>query len=231
MTAPASIVPLPFQFLLSPVEYVRQFISLLFQQTDKLPFSLCSLCVLCASVVNPATRIPQGLFCENRDCSARWIAIGTGVDMTTRMLVLACILLIGGASGKLASTCFASIGSMDEEESALSGPAPALQRVERTSQHFDPGTLAERLRQTNAIGFFTKLQLKGDIENLVKEVDDHYAGKNNATLMQLHERFQLLFHKIVTLVQNKDPQLAKDITSARQSLWEWVSDPNKSVKL
>ena len=41
----------------------------------------------------------------------------------------------------------------------------------------------------------------------------------------------LLFHKIVTLVQNKDPKLAKSITDARQSLWKWLSDPNTSVKL
>ena len=145
--------------------------------------------------------------------------------MTTRILTVACVLCAW-----VAATCLAYPKRVDVKGSLRSEPAPVLQRVELTAQHFDPGTLAERLRQTSAIGFFTKLQLKGDIESLVKELENHYAGKSSSTLMQLDERFQLLFHKIVTLVQDKDPQLAKDLTSARQSLWEWVSDPNKSVK-
>ena len=148
--------------------------------------------------------------------------------MTTQMLILACVLFAAEVCGSLAAMCFAYTESVDRATS--SEPAPALQWVKLTAQDFDPGTLAERLRQTSAIGFFTKLQLKGDIEDLVKELEDHYAGKSRATLMQLEERFQLLFHKIVTLVQDKDPQLAKDLTSARQSLWKWVSDPKKSIK-
>lgn len=153
------------------------------------------------------------------------------IDMTTRMLILVCVLLMGTVSGRLAATCFAYIANVDEKKSASSGPASVLQWFALTTRDFDPDTLAQRLRQTSSIGFFTKLKLKGEIEGLVKEVEDHSAGKSNAKLTQLHERFQLLFHKIVTLVQDKDPRLAKDLTNARQSLWEWVSDPKKSVEL
>ena len=103
--------------------------------------------------------------------------------------------------------------------------------AKQTTGDFDPKTLAESLRNTKAIGFFTKLQLKSEIDGLLDDLKELNQGKKPPTLAQLHERFQLLFHKIVTLVQDKDPKLAKSITDARQSLWQWLSDPNTSVKL
>lgn len=100
-----------------------------------------------------------------------------------------------------------------------------------TTHEFDPKSLAESLRNTKAMGVFTKLQLKSEIDDLVKEVKALNQGKERATLTQLEERFQLLFHKIVTLLQDKDPKLAKSITDARESVWKWLSDPNNSVTL
>jgi len=99
-----------------------------------------------------------------------------------------------------------------------------------TTEDFDPKSLAESLRNTKAIGFLTKLQLKGDIDSLVDDLKKAVPGEQ-ARLAELHERFQLLFHKIVTLVQDKDPSLAKSITDSRERVWNWLSDPNKSVKL
>jgi hypothetical protein len=116
-------------------------------------------------------------------------------------------------------------------EPSSTGPAAVFQEVKVTTAEFDPKTLAQRLRDTKAIGFLTKLQLKGDIDGLLKELEELRHGQGHATVEQLHERFQLLFDKIVSLLQDQDPGLAKSITNARQSLWDWVSDPNKSVKL
>jgi len=116
-------------------------------------------------------------------------------------------------------------------EPSSTGPASVFQEVKVTTEEFDPRTLAQRLRDTKAIGFLTKLQLKVDIDGLLEELEELHHGQNHATVEQLHERFQLLFDNIVSLLQDKDPELAKSITNARQSLWDWVSDPNKSVKL
>ena len=106
-----------------------------------------------------------------------------------------------------------------------------MQWAKVTTEDFDPKTLAQSLRHTNAIGFFTKLQLKDDIDTLVEELRQLDRGKGDATLHQLYERFQLLVHKIVSLLQDKDPNLARRITDARQNMWKWLSDPNKSGKL
>ena len=86
-------------------------------------------------------------------------------------------------------------------------------------QSMDLETLTSRLKKTRAVGFLTKLSLKNEIDGLVKHIQKHHASKSDLTYEQLRERFDLLLLKVLTLLQDKDKELAKDISDAREAIW------------
>jgi len=47
------------------------------------------------------------------------------------------------------------------------------------------------------------------------------------TLAKLHENFDLLVLKVVSLLQDKDPPLAREISVSREALWNLLADPVK----
>ena len=91
----------------------------------------------------------------------------------------------------------------------------------------DLPTLEERLRNTSAIGLFTKLSLKNQVDDLIAQFRAFHAGRRSPTLAQLRERFELLLLKVVTLLQDDDPALASAVNASREALWEVLSDPKK----
>ena len=103
------------------------------------------------------------------------------------------------------------------EAAAGPGAAPAL----------DLPTLEERLRSTSAIGIFTKLSIKNQVDDLVAQFRAFHAGRPSPTLKQLRERFELLVLKVVTLLQDDDPALASAVTASRDAIWAVLSDPKK----
>ncbi len=84
--------------------------------------------------------------------------------------------------------------------------------------------LEARLRQTDALGFFTKLSLKNEIDDLLDDVRAYYV-KQQGTLEALGERFDLLMMKVLTLLQDDDPALAEEVSRSREALWALLSDP------
>ena len=87
--------------------------------------------------------------------------------------------------------------------------------------------LGTRLRKTKAIGLFTKLELKSQVEDLLDEMEDYHDAKGSLELDQLEEHFNLLVMKLLLLLQDDDPQLHKEIARSRPVLWTTLADPNQ----
>jgi hypothetical protein len=129
----------------------------------------------------------------------------------TRLAALLVLVLLGAA---------AHAESGADEPPAAAAPAAAAPAL-------DLPTLEERLRGTSAIGLFTKLSLKNQVDDLIAQFRAFHAGRPQPTLAQLRERFELLLLKVVTLLQDDDPALASAVTASREAIWEVLSDPKK----
>jgi hypothetical protein len=116
-------------------------------------------------------------------------------------------------------------------------PAPALLRPAApatTSNKASPETptldlaaLEQRLRDTHAIGVFTKLSLKNQVDDLLNAFRALYRGPNKRPTPELRQRYDLLLLKVLSLLQDSDPQLAAAISSSREAIWGILADPDK----
>ncbi len=105
---------------------------------------------------------------------------------------------------------------------AGSAPAPAA-KVEAAA-HLDLKGLERRLRSTSAIGLFTKLALKNQVDDLLTKFRTYHGGKQPPTLTDLRPNYELLIMKVQSLVQNDDPLLAGDVARSRETIWGVLAD-------
>jgi hypothetical protein len=98
--------------------------------------------------------------------------------------------------------------------------APAAPALDLTS-------LERRLRDTHAIGVFTKLSIKNQVDDLLAQFRAIYQGRANTPLPALRQKYEMLFLKVMTVVQNGDPPLATAIAMSREAIWGILSDPKK----
>jgi len=92
-------------------------------------------------------------------------------------------------------------------------------------------TLEQRLRETRAIGVFTKLSLKNQVDDLLDEFRAYYRGQSKIALADLRQRYDLLLMKLLSLLQDSDQSLASAIASSREAIWDILRDPNKFAKI
>jgi hypothetical protein len=102
--------------------------------------------------------------------------------------------------------------------------APATPGASTT---LDLKSLETRLKQTPAIGVFTKLALKNQIDALLDQFRAHHQRRSNVTMAQLRRSYDLLVLKVLALLQDTDPPLAGAIASSREPIWGILSDPVK----
>ena len=95
----------------------------------------------------------------------------------------------------------------------------------------DLKSLEKRLRDTKAIGVFTKLSLKNKVDDLLSQFRTFHEGKNGATLTTLRESYDLLIMKVLSLLQAADAALARDIVASREAIWSLLADPVKFATL
>ena len=95
----------------------------------------------------------------------------------------------------------------------------------------DLKTLEQRLKDTSAVGVLTKLSLKNQVDDLVARFRAFHGGQRPPTLAELRPSFDLLLMKVLSLLQDKDAALAKDIDVSRNALWEVLADRDKLAKL
>jgi hypothetical protein len=87
--------------------------------------------------------------------------------------------------------------------------------------------LEQRLRDTHAIGVFTKLSLKNQVDDLLERFRSAYREHPPMPTSGLRQPYDLLILKVVTLLQDNDPELARGISFSREALWGILSDPVK----
>jgi hypothetical protein len=95
----------------------------------------------------------------------------------------------------------------------------------------DMTALEQRLRETDAIGLFTKLSLKNQVDDLLTQFRRFYSGRSNLSLDALRQKFEVLLLKVVTLVQDDDPHLAAAISASREAIWGVLSDPKRFANI
>jgi hypothetical protein len=104
---------------------------------------------------------------------------------------------------------------------ASSAPAPVK------PPPLDLPLLEKRLKDTNAIGVFTKLTLKNQVDDLLNRFRAHYGGRAKTSLAELRQPYDLLMLKVLALVQDGDPSLARAIADSREAIWSLLADPAK----
>lgn len=118
-----------------------------------------------------------------------------------------------------------------------SGP-PAAIKTESPATKTPGGTptldldaLKEEVRSTSAIGFFTKITLKNQVDDLLDDFRDYHQGKSKLTKIELRRAYDLLLMKVLSLLQDKDPTLASSIVASREVIWDLLADPKKFATL
>lgn len=119
---------------------------------------------------------------------------------------------------------------------AAKKPAPTAQAPKPTAPSsaavtLDLNGLKTQLKETKAIGLFTKIALKNQVDDLLDQFRDYYQGKSKTDMMELRRSYNLLLLKVLSLLQDKDEKLASAIVSSREAIWDLLSDPKKFANL
>ncbi len=91
----------------------------------------------------------------------------------------------------------------------------------------DLKSLELRLKETKAIGVFSKLALKNQIDDLLERFRAFYQGRDKTSLVELRRSFDMLVMKTLALLQDADAALASALASSRESIWAVLSDRTK----
>jgi len=102
--------------------------------------------------------------------------------------------------------------------------APSVAETPSVAPTLDLITLEAQLKGTKAIGIFTKLTLKNQIDDLLDQFREFYDGKANPTMKDLRRSFDLLMMKVLSLLQDEDQRLASAIVSSREAIWGLLAD-------
>ena len=117
------------------------------------------------------------------------------------------------------------------EPAAAPQPRPASAPTKPQPPTLDVKALEQRLKDTDAIGVMTKLALKNQVDDLLDEFREYYAGRSRMTLAELRRPFDLLLMKVLSLLQDRDPALARTINQSREALWAILADRTQFEKL
>ena len=115
-------------------------------------------------------------------------------------------------------------------------PAPIAQAPKPTGPPsaavtLDLNGLKAQLKDTKAIGLFTKIALKNQVDDLLDQFRKYYQGNSKTNMMELRQSYNLLLLKVLSLLQNKDEKLVSAIVSSREAIWDLLSDPKKFANL
>ena len=106
-------------------------------------------------------------------------------------------------------------------------PIVAAPPVAAPPAPLDLAALKQQLKDTKAIGVFTKISLKNQVDDLMKQFREYYQGNSALSLKQLRQSYDLLLMKVLSLLQDSDQSLASKIVSSREAIWGLLSDQKK----
>jgi len=138
-----------------------------------------------------------------------------------------------------------SIGTAVADKPAAKVPAKVAAPVVRATPPQKPGAaparakapsldlaaLEQRIKSTDAIGVFTKIALKNQVDDLLKQFKNHHEGNGKTALAQLRQAYDQLLLKVNDVLKNGDPSLATEIMGSREVIWGVLTDPEKFAKL
>ena len=105
----------------------------------------------------------------------------------------------------------------------VAAPPPPASTLDFTS-------LGTRLRETKAIGVMTKISVKNQADDLLEKFRAYHRRQSAVSLADLRNSYELLVLKILSLVQDGDPPLAKEIDRSRAAIWEILADQRKFIE-
>jgi hypothetical protein len=112
-----------------------------------------------------------------------------------------------------------------------SNPAAPAAGAASAGASLDLASLEQRLRDTHAIGVFTKLSLKNQVDDLLAQFRAYHHGQAQPPLTELRAHYELLLLKVITLLQDGDAQLAAAVSSSREAIWGILADPRKFAQI
>ena len=95
----------------------------------------------------------------------------------------------------------------------------------------DLDALKARLKATKAIGVFTKISLKNQVDDLLQQFRAFHQGNAKVTMPQLRQSYNLLMMKVLSLLQDSDQPLASAVVSSREAIWAVLTDEKKFAAL
>jgi len=117
---------------------------------------------------------------------------------------------------------FISMGGYAGDKGTLIKARSQCTSVEQEIIDFE--SLEKQVKETKAIGVVTKLKLSNDINKLLADLKAFHAGNSPLTLEQQREQYDLLYMKIVSLVQENDPELFNQLCNAWDPIWAELQD-------
>ncbi len=102
--------------------------------------------------------------------------------------------------------------------------APPVGNTTAAAPALDLKTLEQQIKDTKAIGFFTKITLKNQVDDLLDQFRKYYQGEAKLTMADLRRSYDLLMMKVLSLLQDEDQKLASAIVSSREAIWALLAD-------
>ena len=101
------------------------------------------------------------------------------------------------------------------------GPVAAIAPVAAV---LDVAALKARLRETAAIGVLAKISLSRQMDELLESFRAYYGGAQKTSLAALRKPYDELVMKVLDMLQERDPSLARSISNSREAIWEILAD-------
>lgn len=115
--------------------------------------------------------------------------------------------------------------AMFAQAETLRQPAPVATSAREAP--LDVEALKARLRDTDAIGLFTKIALKNQVDDLLERFRTHHGNGQSNDVAALRQPFDLLVLKVLALIQDGDPTLARTVAASREPIWDILADREK----
>jgi hypothetical protein len=113
---------------------------------------------------------------------------------------------------------------------AAPAPQPPPEAAPPAEASLSLEELGQRIKQTPAIGTFSKLSLKNDLDDLVDGLRG-YHHHEQVDIDDLHQRYEALVLKLMTLLEDGEPELAVALGRSRERIWNRLLDPVEFAKL
>jgi hypothetical protein len=105
--------------------------------------------------------------------------------------------------------------------------APVVAQAAPAAPTLDIASLKSRLRSTGAIGVFSKLALKNQMDDVLEQFRAAYKTGQKTAPAALRQPYDMLVLKVLATLQDGDPALARSIAGSREAIWAILADADK----